>query len=147
MFAVCLVFTTGYSCKKSSDRNIKMLKNFYTFYISTIADTSINMTGTVVDKKLDSIKYKYCTKKALKQIDSLVDVLDADPIIQAHDASYEWLNTLAIDKDSGKVNQYTVTYNNKDSLNHETNYFTIHLKVVNSKIDNISGKWQEVPWN
>lgn len=121
-----LVFIFSVTCKAQTkaapDQNISMLKQFYTSYITQIA----NIEGT--EKELDIIKKRYCTAKLLSKLDK--EELDSDPFIQAQDADIDWVRTLLVAKDAQKHDVYTVSYMD----NYYKKRMVIKLQVINAKI-------------
>lgn len=97
--------------KASDDPAIKMLKEFYTSYITEGANIESN------EAKLQSIEKKYCTGKLLSKMKHEMEAgdLDADPFINAQDFNIEWLKTLSISKDPQKADVYIVSYLDNDS--------------------------------
>lgn len=132
LFAVCIVFIGSYSCiqgqNSSSDKkNIQILKDFYTSYITYSA---IDTPGTFNEKKLDSLQKIYCTEALLKKIPEISEHIDADPFTKAQLITIKLLNTLAIKKDSNKLNQYVVSYSFDPPI-------IIHIAIVKDKIDSV----------
>ena len=106
---------SNFSCqsqaKASDDAAIKMLKEFYTSYITE---------GTKIESsedKLESIQKKYCTAKMLTKMKHEMEEgeMDSDPFINAQDFDIDWLKTLTITKDPQKADVYVVSYLNNYS--------------------------------
>ena len=86
----------------SSDKQIReTLKSFYKVYIAE------NDKMPIDEKKLNSIKRKYCTLKFIKKMKA--SDLDYDPFVKAQDYDKNWLKTMKINKDS-KKNIYVVCF-------------------------------------
>jgi hypothetical protein len=105
---ICLSCRTSYPQSNISEGEaIKMLKNFYTGYISIIS-----RDGALRINEIDSIISKYCTRDLAKEIQdkTLSRELDYDPFLNAQFSMIEWLKTLNIRKDSTRNNIYYVSY-------------------------------------
>jgi len=92
-----------------SDTEIKkMIKEFYTAYITQSLDTIAPNKNI---EKLDSISQIYCTKALLDSIKNEFEnnELDYDPIINGQDSHPVMLKTMIINKDK-KVNKYIVLF-------------------------------------
>lgn len=86
----------------------KMIKEFYTAYITQSLDTIAPNKNI---EKLDSISQIYCTKALLDSIKNEFEnnELDYDPIINGQDTHPEMLKTMMINKNK-KVNSYKVKF-------------------------------------
>lgn len=86
----------------------KMIKEFYTAYITQSLDTIAPNKNI---EKLDSISQIYCTKALLDSIKNEFEnnELDYDPIINGQDSHPVMLKTMIINKDK-KVNKYIVLF-------------------------------------
>jgi|ERR1044072_10351 hypothetical protein len=92
--------------KASDDAAIKMLKEFYTSYITEGTKIESN------EDQLESIQKKYCTAKMLTKMKHEMEEgeMDSDPFINAQDFNIDWLKTLTITKDPQKADVYIVSY-------------------------------------
>lgn len=118
--------------EKSDDSGvIKVLRKFYTAYISEIANNEGN------EKQLQKLKQQFCTNALIKKIENAE--LDYDPIINAQDADTAWLKSLEISKDKQKELTYTISY--IDIYDQKKTVVTIKIKKVKEsyKIDSIEG--------
>lgn len=116
----------------SSDKEIvEMLKNFYNEYIFECDKMPMN------EKKINSIKKKYCTPKLLQKIDLLE--LDYDPFVDAQDFESTLLKTIKFTKVSKSNNIYKACY--VWDFNKKTICVKLSIKKVNNifKIDDIIG--------
>jgi len=109
-----------------SDTEIKkMIKEFYTAYITQSLDT-ISSNENI--EKLDSISQIYCTKSLLDSIKNEFEnnELDYDPIINAQDTHPEMLKTMMINKNQ-KVNKYKVMFL---SDTYDSSFEEVNLSIV-----------------
>ena len=126
-----------YSQEKQKQNNssekeiVEMLKNFYKEYISESAKMPMN------EKKINSIKKKYCTSKLLQKIDLLE--LDYDPFVNAQDFEPTLLKTIKFNKIFKSNNIYKACY--VWDFNNKTICVKLSIKKVNNsfKIDDIIG--------
>ena len=90
----------------SEEQVTKMLKNFYTSYITEYEKPTYNK------EKIDSIKSKYCTTELLNYIKKQFqeEKIDYDPYLKAQDLSIETLKTMSFRKDSKRNDLYYVSY-------------------------------------
>jgi len=132
-----LLFMTGssvYSQKISEEKQvIALLKEFYTIYMTTVA----NDQPLQSEKKIDSLKKKYCTKRLLLRLPTLANQIDADPFLNAQDSSIDCLKTLSVRKNPKAFNQFIVTYFDIYSQSKFIIYLTIVKENGNFKIDSI----------
>ncbi|RZJ73332.1 DUF3828 domain-containing protein [Flavobacterium sp.] len=120
--------------QKASDKEakIKMLKDFYTEYITASAKEPSDQ------KEIDAIKKKYCTAKFLKELDAKLasGELDYDIFVSAQDYDVEWLKSLKIES-AATFNVFRVTYD----MGYEDDQALIRPVVTKEKgkfkIDNI----------
>lgn len=109
-----LVILFLYSCKKEqivsnaelkteksntikTDKQMeKMLMTFYTSYLQEFSNQNLKES----ERKLDSIKDRYCTKTLLDSISNEFEnnELDYDPFIKAQDVSVNMIKSLSINK-------------------------------------------------
>ncbi|MBA0883369.1 DUF3828 domain-containing protein [Flavobacterium undicola] len=91
----------------------KILTAFYTSYLEQFSNQNLKES----EKKLDSIKVKYCTKSLLDGISNEFEnnELDYDPFIKAQDASSDMIETLTVNKIAGSENKFHVQYLDKYS--------------------------------
>lgn len=103
----------------------KMLVTFYSSYLKEFSNENLHES----ERKLDSIKVKYCTKSLLDSISNEFENngLDYDPFIKAQDVSSAMMESLIVKKISDSENKFKVQYFEKDSGN-QTNIF---VSVVN----------------
>jgi hypothetical protein len=107
----------------SPDQHItKMLKAFYTSYITEKAKVPLNL------EKINSIKSKYCTPELLKQLEK--KHLDYDPFLKTSDSQAQWINTINITKDFSKIVVFNVTY-----INDRGKPIIIKIKIARSGED------------
>jgi len=110
LFLAAACIFSNFSCqsqaKASDDGAIKMLKEFYTSYITEGANIESN------EEKLESIPKKYCTAKLLAKMKHEMEEgeMDADPFINAQDFDIDWVKTLSISKDPQQADVYIVSY-------------------------------------
>jgi len=85
------------------------LKSFYSQYLSTYCDMEGNVSG-----RLESLRYNYCTKRAINdyklkhdeyQVDGLIEY---DALIDNFDFDGNWYNSLIIDREDERT--YRVNY-------------------------------------
>lgn len=103
----------------------KMIKEFYTAYITQSLDT-ISPNKNI--EKLDSISQIYCTKSLLDSIKNEFEnnELDYDPIINGQDTHPEMLKTMMINKNQ-KVNKYKVMFL---SNTYDSSFEEVNLSIV-----------------
>jgi len=103
----------------------KMIKEFYTAYITQSLDT-ISPNKNI--EKLDSISQIYCTKSLLDSIKNEFEnnELDYDPIINGQDTHPEMLKTMMINKNK-KVNKYNVMFL---SDTYDSSFEEVNLTIV-----------------
>ncbi|HEY1163726.1 MAG TPA: DUF3828 domain-containing protein [Chitinophaga sp.] len=115
LFLAAACIFSNFSCQSqaraSDDAAIKMLKEFYTSYITEGAKIESS------EETLASIKKKYCTGKLLNKMKQEMEAgdMDSDPFINAQDFDIEWLKTLSISKDPQKTDVYIVSYLDNDA--------------------------------
>jgi hypothetical protein len=118
---------------QSNEQALRMLKEFYTSYITEIA---IGPAGRTEEMKLHLIQRKYCTTKLLHYIPKFIEQHDEDPLLMAQDSDTSSLKTLSIKKDNKRKNIYSVSY-----IANPSHKITIHLSVIKEngsfKIDSI----------
>ncbi|MBC9934150.1 DUF3828 domain-containing protein [Chitinophaga qingshengii] len=112
----CLL--SGFVAKAQDEGAIKMLKQFYTSYITEEAKNDVD------EKKINLLKKKYCTTALLNKLKHME--LDADPFVHAQDYDATWINTLSVRKDAKLADVYHVSY--LDAYAKEKN--TIKVQVV-----------------
>lgn len=144
LFTTILMLVSNTGCAQSQNDNKKelmMLREFYTSYITVWADAS---DLKMLDKKLDILQKEHCTRAFLKQIPDIMEQTEADPILKAQDVNIESLKTLSVTRDSRRGNGYIVSYiaNNFDlSLNEIQEKVMIYLTLLKEeghyKIDSI----------
>ena len=121
----------------SESESKKMIKEFYTAYITQSLDTIAPNKNI---EKLDSISQIYCTKALLDSIKNEFEnnELDYDPIINGQDTHPEMLKTMMINKNI-KANKYSVMFlsDTYDSSFEEVN-LTIIKKGDKYKISSIN---------
>jgi hypothetical protein len=103
----------------------KMIKEFYTAYITQSLDT-ISPNENI--EKLDSISQIYCTKTLLDSIKNEFEnnELDYDPIINGQDTHPEMLKTMMINKNK-KVNKYNVMFL---SDTYDSSFEEVNLTII-----------------
>jgi hypothetical protein len=130
LFGIVLFIGCGQVKTQSSDE-VKMLKDFYTSYIT---ECSQYPAATAIEAA-NAIKQKYCTIRFLKNMEK--QDLDYDPFLNAQDCDREWIKSLSISKDTETENMYNISY--KDISNDDQ--ITVKLIVVKEadgfKIDEI----------
>jgi Protein of unknown function (DUF3828) len=115
LFLALAYIFSSFSCqsqaKASDDAAIKMLKEFYTSYITEGTKIESN------EDKLESIQKKYCTAKLLTKMKHEMEEgeMDSDPFINAQDFDINWLKSLTISKDAQKADVYIVSYLDNDA--------------------------------
>lgn len=77
------------------------LREFYMVYISTCDSPSSY-------RKTDSLRRRYLTSRFYGEL--RYDELDFDPVIDAHDCSAQWIETLTVDPDPETDGIYIVRY-------------------------------------
>lgn len=112
----------------SENDGVKMLKNFYTNYITEMSRPDLNL------KKIDSLKSISCSINFIDYLNE--EAFDYDPFINAQDCDIDWLNNLTIDKSKENQNLYFVCFNKNDT---DIKCIKISLKLENEeyKIDKI----------
>lgn len=119
---IMLVFICG--CTQAQvnkdESNLKMLKEFYTLYISESAKKKPDI------KYLNVLKSKYCSENLLRKINA--DDFDYDILLNAQDCDQNWLHTLAVVK-GRQVGWYDVSY--IDNYSKKKN--VISVKVIKDK--------------
>ena len=136
LFAASIIFVSNYCCGQLQNdsldkRNIQMLKEFYTSYISSY---DIKHSISELQKKLDSLQKKYCTEKLYKKLPEIIEETEADPFTRVQFITSDVLNNLVIKKDLNYVNRYIVSYSGSPVT---TTPIIIHLTVVKGKIDSV----------
>ena len=63
----------------SDQRAVKMLKYFYTVYITSFS----NDQPRIMENKLSRLRKKYCTASCLKKYEDLVEKTDADAFFKS----------------------------------------------------------------
>lgn len=123
-----LYFNHAQAQSNHSDKQVlAMLKEFYTGYITEVAN------GTA-QKQLLQLQKKYCTTKLLNKIPKLIEQSDADPFLKAQDSNVELLKTLTVEKDLQKDDHYIVSY----LTDHKIVINLIVIKLNNNyKIDSL----------
>jgi hypothetical protein len=103
----------------------KMIKEFYTAYITQSQDT-ISPNKNI--EKLDSISQIYCTKTLLDSIKNEFEnnELDYDPIINAQDSHPEMLKTMMINKNK-KADKYNVMFL---SDTYDSSFEEVNISIV-----------------
>ncbi len=120
-----LLLTINYSCVQAqstfTDKEATViLKNFYTTYMTEFSEISPSR-----ERKLNTIKSKYCTEVLLKKLPVLAERTDSDPLLKAQDSDVAWLKTLMVEKDLKKPHTYIVSY-----VDGGNNKYIIHLTLV-----------------
>lgn len=109
-----------------SDAEIKkMIKKFYTAYITQSLDT---IAPNKNNEKLDSISQIYCTRALLDSIKNEFEKneLDYDPIINGQDTHPEMLKSMMINKNQ-KVNKYKVMFL---SDTYDSSFEEVNLTII-----------------
>lgn len=99
----------------------KMLKDFYTAYITTISSSK---DARLIDNTLLSLRKKYCTKGGLIRYGNLTSQTDADAIIKAQDGFPGDEKTIVVKKDAKLKDIYYVSYGDKSTKT------TIKLRLI-----------------
>jgi hypothetical protein len=131
LLTTTLMLVSSNSCiqAQNNDKEIKaMLQEFYTAYITEVAS---NSPPKLMMRNIDSLQKRYCSVALLKKISDITELMEGDPFLKAQDSDIGYLNTLAVEKDSGKKNQYIVTYIDTYSPNKEK--VSIYLTVLKDK--------------
>ena len=132
------ILFSSFNCKieqshSDEEPEIKLLKSFYTEYITACDNLSINWS------QMEMIKEKYCTQFLIKKIKMLQEneIIDYDPFLNAQDCDINWLKTLDITKENKDSCWYNVSYVN----NYNNERIKIKVSVIKTgdsyKINNI----------
>ncbi|KDN55235.1 DUF3828 domain-containing protein [Flavobacterium seoulense] len=98
----------------ATDKQVeKMVTTFYKSYLEEFSNQDLKES----ERKLDSIKEKYCTKTLLDSISNEFEnnELDYDPFIKGQDVSKDVINSLSVSKVEGSENKFKVNYLDKFS--------------------------------
>jgi hypothetical protein len=121
------MFFNSFNCNieqlySDEEQIIKLLKYFYTEYISECDNPSTNWS------QIEIIKEKYCTRSLIKKIKVLQEdaILDYDPFLNAQDCDINWLKTLNITKENNDSCWYDVSYMD----NYNSKRIIIKLNVI-----------------
>lgn len=88
--------------KYSGDAAMKMLKDFYTAYVTEVSKMPFDQ------KRIDSIIERFCTRHLISELRK--KELDFDPFLNAKDFGDDLLNTLKIQRESMIGRPYRVSY-------------------------------------
>lgn len=109
-----------------NDTAIKMIRSFYSEYIT------INNEVSVDEARLAAIKKKYCTARLLSALQQ--EEMDYDPFLNAQDCDTSWIRTMSVKHDVLENDIYHVQYKDvstqenirvKLKLNHENGEYRI----------------------
>ncbi|MCC8410717.1 hypothetical protein LJ707_17375 [Mucilaginibacter sp. UR6-1] len=114
-----LIAVTSKAQRTPSDPKIRMLKKFYTAYISEVSNSNYK-----AEHNLQLLRKRYCTLSCLNQYKKLVEETDSDPLINAQDSDKKFLKSLTIKKSLKKADWYRISYADGIILN------IINLKVI-----------------
>ncbi|MFH6944946.1 DUF3828 domain-containing protein [Flavobacterium sp. FlaQc-50] len=133
------------SCKKSDEKNKtelsstdtkiadesnskEILNAFYVAYLHEFTNSNLKES----ERKLDSLKNKYCKKTLLDSISNEFEnnELDYDPFINAQDVSEKMIESLSIENVVGQKNKFHVKFHDNSSEN-KTN---IMVTITDGKI-------------
>lgn len=134
IIAINMVNISCAPAQNQEEKNIKMIKEFYTAYITEV---SSNDPPMVMAEKLDSLQKIYCTDKLLDRLPDIIEKTGADAFLKAQDSNIKSLETLTIKKDSTKPNGYIVSYSDPYSKTQITIGLTVIEKKSRIKIDSI----------
>ncbi|MDX6189718.1 DUF3828 domain-containing protein [Flavobacterium sp. Fl-318] len=133
------------SCKKNDEKNKtelsstdtkiadesnskEILNAFYVAYLHEFTNSNLKES----ERKLDSLKNKYCKKTLLDSISNEFEnnELDYDPFINAQDVSEKMIESLSIENVVGQKNKFQVKFHD-DSSENKTN---IMVTITDGKI-------------
>lgn len=125
---IALLTMTSCNCVRAQNGTsdtlaIKMLREFYTSYMTQFTDLSSGH-----EQKTNAILKKYCTASLINRIPKLADQTDSDPFLKAQDSDSSWAKSLVIKKDLKRANTYNVSYQDSGDTN-----TIIHLLVLKQK--------------
>jgi hypothetical protein len=119
---ILIAFTSKAQNLISDQQATKMLKDFYTSYISTLSGSG---DLHIMENTLLLLRKKYCTKRCLIRYENLGEQTDADPIVKAQDGIPGDEKTIVVKNDAKIKDIYYVSYGRDKSTK-----TTIKLKLI-----------------
>ena len=136
---ILLLMFCNISCSSAQDDQeqvINILDNFYTYYVTEIANSN---SIRILDTKLDSLQAKYCTNRFMDKLPDLMEQLGGFVFIKAQDSHMSILETLSIQKDTLRINGYNVSFTYSNNYFNETTVINLNVIKENGeyKIDDL----------